>query len=53
MKRELWGKKFRSDQRCAARFWEVGGALQEVHRLPRKVLRKRDRHRTPQSSDSE
>jgi hypothetical protein len=28
----------------------VGGALQEVHRLPREVLRKRDRHRTSTSS---
>jgi hypothetical protein len=27
MKRELRGKKFRSDQRSAARFGEVGGAL--------------------------
>jgi hypothetical protein len=27
MKRELWGKKFRSHQRSAARFQEVGGAL--------------------------
>jgi hypothetical protein len=27
VKRELRGKKFRSDQRSAARFWEVGGAL--------------------------
>jgi hypothetical protein len=27
MKRELQGKKFRSDQRFAARFREVGGAL--------------------------
>jgi hypothetical protein len=27
MKRELRGKKFRSDQRPAARFREVGGAL--------------------------
>jgi hypothetical protein len=27
MKRALWGKKFRSDQRSAARFREVGGAL--------------------------
>jgi hypothetical protein len=27
MKRELRGKKFRSDQRSAARFLEVGGAL--------------------------
>jgi hypothetical protein len=27
MKRELWGKKFRSNQRSAARFREVGGAL--------------------------
>jgi hypothetical protein len=26
-KRELRGKKFRSDQQSAARFWEVGGAL--------------------------
>jgi hypothetical protein len=46
MKRELRCKKFRSDQRSAARFREVGGALYEVHRLPRVVLRKRDRHRT-------
>jgi hypothetical protein len=42
MKRELRGKKFWSDQRSAARFREVGGALYEV----RQVLRKRDRHRT-------
>jgi hypothetical protein len=27
MKRKLWGKKFRSDERSAARFREVGGAL--------------------------
>jgi hypothetical protein len=27
MKREFQGKKFRSDQRSAARFREVGGAL--------------------------
>jgi hypothetical protein len=27
MNRELWGKKFRSDQRSAACFREVGGAL--------------------------
>jgi hypothetical protein len=46
MKRELLGKKFQSDHRYAARFREVGGALQEVHRLLREVLRKRDRHRT-------
>jgi hypothetical protein len=45
MERELRGKKFGSDQRSAARFREVGGALYEVHRLPREVLRKRDRHR--------
>jgi hypothetical protein len=32
MKRELRGKKFRSDQRSAARFREAGGALKEVHR---------------------
>jgi hypothetical protein len=32
MKRELWGKKFRSDQRYAARLREVGGALLEVLR---------------------
>jgi hypothetical protein len=43
---ELQGKKFRSDQRSAARFREMGGALWEVHRLPREVLWKRDRHRT-------
>jgi hypothetical protein len=30
MKRELQGKKFRSDQWSAARFREVGGALSEV-----------------------
>jgi hypothetical protein len=35
MKRELRGKIFLSDQRSAARFREVGGALEEVHRLPR------------------
>jgi hypothetical protein len=46
MKRELRGKKFRSDQRSTARFRDVGGALLEVHRLPRGVLRKRDRHST-------
>jgi hypothetical protein len=46
MKTELLGKKFRSDQRYAERFREVCGALYEVHRLPREVLRKRDRHRT-------
>jgi hypothetical protein len=46
MKREPQSKKFRSHQRSAARFREVGGALWEVHRLPRDVLRKRDRHRT-------
>jgi hypothetical protein len=33
-------------KRSAACFREVGGALQEVHRLPREVLRKGDRHRT-------
>jgi hypothetical protein len=27
MKREFQGKKFRSDQRSAARFWEISGAL--------------------------
>jgi hypothetical protein len=46
MNKELQGKKLRSDQRSAARFREVGGALYEVYRLPREVLRKRDRHRT-------
>jgi hypothetical protein len=46
MKRELRGKKFRSEQRSAARFREVGGALKEVYRLPREVLRKGDRHCT-------
>jgi hypothetical protein len=45
VKRELRGK-FRSYQRSAARFREVGGALCEVHHLLREVLRKRDRHRT-------
>jgi hypothetical protein len=45
-KRELRVKKFRSDQRSAAGFREVGGALLEVYRLPREVLRKRERHRT-------
>jgi hypothetical protein len=33
-------------KRSAARFREVGGALQEVHRLPREVFRKTDRHCT-------
>jgi hypothetical protein len=46
MKREFRGKKFPNDHRSAARFREVGGALEEVHPLPREVLRKRDRHRT-------
>jgi hypothetical protein len=46
MEKELQGKKFGSDQRSPARFREVGGALKEVHRLPREILRKRDRHRT-------
>jgi hypothetical protein len=46
MKREFRGKKFRSDERSAARFREVGEALYKVHRLPREVLRKRDRHCT-------
>jgi hypothetical protein len=43
--RELRGMRFRSDQRSAARFRDVGGTLQEVHGLPREVLRKTDRHR--------
>jgi hypothetical protein len=34
MKRELRGKKFRSDQRSAARFREVRRTLLKVHRLP-------------------
>jgi hypothetical protein len=42
MKRELPGKKLQSDQRSAARFLEMGGALKEVHRLPKEVLGKRD-----------
>jgi hypothetical protein len=33
-------------KRYAARFRELGGALYEVHRLPREVLQKRDRYRT-------
>jgi hypothetical protein len=37
-------KKFRSYQRFAAHIREVGGALWEVHRLPREVLRERSRH---------
>jgi hypothetical protein len=45
-KRELRGKKFPSDQWSAARFRKVGWALWEVHRLPREILRKTDRHRT-------
>jgi hypothetical protein len=43
-------------KRSAARFREVGGALQEVHRLPREVLRKKKKETvtTPlRSSDSE
>jgi hypothetical protein len=49
MKRELWGKKFWTDQQSAAGFWEVGGALLEVHvhHLPKEVLQKRDCHHTP------
>jgi hypothetical protein len=46
MKTEIRRKKFRSNQRSAACFREVGGALYEVHRLPKEVLRKRDRRRT-------
>jgi hypothetical protein len=46
MKMGLRSKKFRSNQRSAACFREVGGALQEVHLLRREVLRKTDRHRT-------
>jgi hypothetical protein len=53
MKRELRGEKFRSDQRSAARFREVDGALQEVHLLPREVLRKETVTAPPESSDSE
>jgi hypothetical protein len=53
MKRELRGKKFRNDERSAARFREVGGALWEVHRLPRKVPRRRDSQRTSTKFDSE
>jgi hypothetical protein len=45
-KMELRGDKFQSDQRSAARFREVGGALKKVHCLPREVLRKRGCHRT-------
>jgi hypothetical protein len=44
MKREVRGKKFQSDRQSAACFWEAGGALQEVHRLWREVLQKRDHH---------
>jgi hypothetical protein len=44
--KELRVKKFRSNQRSAARSREVGGALWEVYRLPSEVLRKRDRHCT-------
>jgi hypothetical protein len=53
MKMELRGKKLRSDRRSAARFREVGGALLEVHRLPREVLQKETVTAPPQSSDSE
>jgi hypothetical protein len=45
-KRELRGKKFRSDQRPATHFRKVGGELLDVHRLAMQILRKRDRHRT-------
>jgi hypothetical protein len=41
MKRGIQGKKFRSDQRSAACFREVGGMLWEVHHLPREVLQKK------------
>jgi hypothetical protein len=46
MRREVQGKKFWSYQWSAACFWEVGGALKEVHCLLREVLWKRDRHHT-------
>jgi hypothetical protein len=46
MEREHQGKKFRSDQRSTAHFREMGGALLEVHPLPREVLRKRGNQRT-------
>jgi hypothetical protein len=38
---EAYGK------RSAARFREVGGALSEMHGLPRDILQKWNRHRTP------
>jgi hypothetical protein len=53
MKIELQGKKFRSDQRSAVRCREVGGALQEVHRLIGEVLRKETVTAPPHISDSE
>jgi hypothetical protein len=53
MKWELWGKKFRSYQWSTARFWEVGGALWQVHCLPREVLQKETVTAPPWSSDSE
>jgi hypothetical protein len=41
VKRELRGKKFLSNQWCAASIREVGGALKEMHRFPGEVLRKK------------
>jgi hypothetical protein len=44
-----WGStdpRFQAEHRIQFNFREVGGALLEVHRLPREVLRKRYRHRT-------
>jgi hypothetical protein len=47
MKRELRGKKFRSDQRSAARFRELGGALLRSASLDKGgTSKERDRHRT-------
>jgi hypothetical protein len=37
---------FQVEHKIQFNFWEVGGALLEVLRLPREVLRRRDRHRT-------
>jgi hypothetical protein len=53
MKREFRGKKFRSDQRLAARFWEVGGALKKCIACQGRYFEKETVTAPPQSSDSE
>jgi hypothetical protein len=53
MKRELRGKKFRSDQRSAARFREVGGACKKCIACQGRYFEKETVTTPPQSCDSE